>query len=55
MEKLLKFLGLLKVFDSFYAKFTFLKSFYWVFIILCIQYYSVICRPSDHIVGRPWA
>ena len=27
MEKLLKFLGLLKVFDSFYAKFYFFKIF----------------------------
>ena len=33
----------------------FLKSFYWGFIILFIQYYSMICRPSDHTVGRPRA
>ena len=26
-----------------------------VFITLFIQYYSVICRPSDHTVGRPRA
>ena len=26
-----------------------------VFIILFIQYYSMICRPSDHTVERPWA
>ena len=25
------------------------------FIILFIQYYIVICRPSDHTVGRPRA
>ena len=25
------------------------------FIVLFIQYYSVICRPSDHTVGRPRA
>ena len=35
--------------------FFFFKSFYVVFIILFIQYYSVICRPSDHTVGRPRA
>ena len=33
----------------------FLKIFLLGFIILFIQYYSVICRPSDHTVGRPQA
>ena len=32
----------------------FLKNlFYWVFVILFIQYYSVICRPSDHTGEAP--
>ena len=36
--------------------FFFFLSFYGVFIfIIFIQYYSVICRPSDHTVGRPRA
>ena len=35
--------------------FFFFKSFYGIFIILFIQYYSVTCRPSDHTVGRPRA
>ena len=26
-----------------------------VFIILTVQYFSVICRPSDHTVGRSLA
>ena len=26
-----------------------------ILILVLIQYYSVICRPSDHTVGRPWA
>ena len=38
-----------------FLKQIFFKSFYWVFIILFIQYYSVICRPSDQTVGRPQA
>ena len=33
----------------------FLRIFLLGFIILLIQYYSVICRPSDHTVGRPRA
>ena len=54
------FPGKLKVFPlSVKAKdflFVFLKNlFIWFFIILFIQYYSVICRPSDHTVGRPRA
>ena len=38
-----------------YIYFFWFQSFYGVFIILFIQYYNVICRPSDHTVGRPRA
>ena len=34
---------------------TFNAGYTGVFIILFMQYYSVICRPSDHTVGRPRA
>ena len=33
----------------------FFISFYGFLYILFIQYNSVICRPSNHTVGRPWA
>ena len=38
----------------FFSSF-FLNPVYGVFLILFIQYYSVICRTSDHTVGRPRA
>ena len=40
---------------SRHKSFFFFISFYGVFILLFIQYYSVTCRPSDHTVGRPRA
>ena len=41
--------------NIYVSKYVYKYIFYWVVIILFIQYYSVICRPSDHIVGRPRA
>ena len=53
--QLADFLRFLKIFKDFFQIYTIQPTKAQGFNTLFIQYYSVICRSSDHIVGRPRA